>query len=143
MGSGGAGWGLDGASRLPSRGVLSSYILMPLFRQLREVLPKPQCIRSLLLQVTTSHQVTTNLGHQQCPFITSQFLWVRNLGTVWLDLLLRVQRIQPGCELGWVLIWGLDWRKPASEFTGVVSSTNPGGCGTRGSELLLGATLSC
>lgn len=109
---------------------------MPLFRQLGEALPKLQCVRSLLLQVTT------NLGHQQCPFITSQFLWVRSLGMVWLDLLLRVQRIQPGCKLGWVLIWGLYRRKPASEFTEVISSTNPGGCGTQGSGLLLGAMLS-
>ena len=136
MGSGCGSGGLDWASRLPSHGVLSSYISMPLFRQLGEALPKLQCVRSLLLQVTT------NLGHQQCPFITSQFLWVRSLGMVWLDLLLRVQRIQPGCKLGWVLIWGLYWRKPASEFTEVISSTNPGGCGTQGSGLLLGAMLS-
>ena len=136
VGSGGGSGGLDWASRLPSRGVLSSYISMPLFRQLGEASPKLQCVRSLLLQVTT------NLGHQQCPFITSQFLWVRSLGTVWLDLLLRVQRIQVGCKLGWVLIWGLYWRKPASEFTEVVSSTNPGGYATQGSGLLLGAMLS-
>ena len=136
--SGGGGGGLHCASRLPSCGDLSSYISMPLFRQLGEVLPKLQCIISCCYTPGT-----TNLGHQQCPFTSSQFLWLRSLGTVWLGLLLRVQRLQPGCELGWVLIWGRDWRKPASEFTGVVSSTNPGGCGTRGSELLLGATLSC
>lgn len=42
---------------------LSSYISVPLFRQLGEVLPKLQCIRSRCYTPGT-----TNLGHQQCPF---------------------------------------------------------------------------